>query len=404
MKRNIARMAFPTPYIGHLEAYANNFSALIPVLYEVIDMISRELVGMIPSVARDVSAERIAFGQTITWHRSNTIASVPIEITMTPTAAADRTVVMDTMTIDKGAQVEFNMTGEEQKALGTSIGVQALYNSELAEALRTLCNATELDLANEGYRHASRATGTPGTTPFANAALDPLSDIVQILDDNGAPGARSAVINSVSANKMRVIPNLTRVNEAGSSMTLRQGELLDIFGLSVKQTAQFKGHTKGTGASATTSGAAIAVGATTIPLASAGTGTIVAGDVITFAGDANKYVVVTGDTDVSNGGSLTIARPGLMQAVPAAATAITLANSYRQNLGFSQDAIRLVQRAPAKPSEGDLRIEEYVLTDPRSGLSFEFAVWPGVRMVKYTVAAVWGVKAVKPEHIALLMG
>src|SRR5690606_16167645 len=147
-----------------------------------------------------------------------------------------------------------------------------------------------------------------------------------------------------------------------------------------------------------------AVGDTEITLASAGTGTIKAGDTVSFAGDTNKYVVVAGDTDVSDGGTITIAQPGLRVEIPAAATAITVGNSYTANVGFSADAMQAAYRAPALPTEGDLRIDSMVLQDPRSGLPFEFSIWPGYRKVRGEVALAWGQKAVKPEHIALLLG
>ncbi len=164
------------------------------------------------------------------------------------------------------------------------------------------------------------------------------------------------------------------------------------------------GFTKGTGASATTNAAGYAIGATVITLAAAGTGTIKVGDAITFAGDTNPYQVVSGDADVSNAGTITIAEPGLRVAITTAATAITVGNSYMPNVAFSSDAMRLLARAPAKPAEGDARIDEYILTDPRSGLSFEISVWAGNRMVAYQVALAWGVKAVKAPHITLLRG
>jgi hypothetical protein len=79
----------------------------------------------------------------------------------------------------------------------------------------------------------------------------------------------------------------------------------------------------GTASGATTNAAGYAVGQTNITLASAGTGSLVVGDLIRFAGDPSHYEIITGDADVSNGGSIVIAPP-LRRAIPAAATEITI--------------------------------------------------------------------------------
>jgi hypothetical protein len=86
--------------------------------------------------------------------------------------------------------------------------------------------------------------------------------------------------------------------------------------------AAFQALTATTGATTNTVG--FALNQTSITLASAGTGAIIAGDYVMFAGDTHKYKVVTGDSDVSNGGTIVLASPGLLKAIPAAATAITV--------------------------------------------------------------------------------
>ena len=60
------------PMIGHLSdykiGYSNDLSGLVPDLYEGLDVVSRELVGMIPSVSRSATAERAAVGQDTVYH------------------------------------------------------------------------------------------------------------------------------------------------------------------------------------------------------------------------------------------------------------------------------------------------------------------------------------------------
>jgi hypothetical protein len=81
---------------------------------------------------------------------------------------------------------------------------------------------------------------------------------------------------------------------------------------------------KGTAVSATTDNAGYAIAATTITLASAGTGSILAGDYVRFSGQTTSYLVATGDASVAAGGTIVLAAPGLVAAIPAAPTAITV--------------------------------------------------------------------------------
>lgn len=407
-------LARTAPMIGNLSAYAyaNTLTEIIGDIYVAMDVVSRELVGYIPSVMRAPGVEAAAVGQTVTYPIAPPQTASDIVPAMTPPSNNNNVFDTGTMTITKARAAKFNFVAEEQRALNAGSGpnYQSAQAMIIAQALRTLTNEVEGDLATTAKNAASRAWGAAGTTPFGTS-VDHLNDVAQvrkILDDNGAPmTGRSMVLNTSAGANLRSVKNLTRVNEAGDQMTLRQGELLDIFGFSVKETGQSRSHTAGTASGATTNATGYAVGATVINLASVAgaTGTIVAGDVISFAGDANRYLVVSGDAAVADGGTITIAAPGLRQAIPAAATNITLTANYNvAGVGFSMDAIHLAARPPARPVQGDLAIDVTTVTDPRSGLTFEFAVYPGYRMMYGEIGLAWGTHASKTEHVALLLG
>ena len=250
-----------------------------------------------------------------------------------------------------------------------------------------------LDAAAVG---ASRAFGTAGTTPFATTLGDS-AQVRKILDDNGAPASeRSMVINTSAGAALRTLGQLTKANEAGNAMTLRDGELLNLHGFSIRESAQVNNATAGTGTSYVLNGAH-AAGATTVTLKT-GSGTVLAGDVVTIG--SHKYVVASG---VAAPGAITINAPGLLAAGSDGATVTVNATSAR-NVAFSKDALLLATRLPIVPPEGDLAIDSEVITDPRSGLSFEIRVYPGYGMNLYEVRVAWGVKALKPAHMGILLG
>jgi hypothetical protein len=373
---------------------ANTLTSLVPDLYESLDIVSRELSGFIPSVTLDASAERAALNQAIRIPITPASAAENVSPGQLPPDDGDQSIANTPFTITKSRMVPFRWTGEEQKGVNTGPGYANIRRDQITQAMRTLVNEIEVDLGNLAYL-SSRASGTAGTTPFATNLGD-TAQVRKILADNGAPMSDlQCVIDTTSGASLRTLAQLTKANEAGTIALRSQGTLLELHGFTLRESAGVALHTPGTGASYVTNGN-LAVGVTTIP-AQTGTGTIVAGDVVTIGNF--KYVVTT----ALSGGSFTIGAPGLRAAVTSGST-ITVASAFTANFAFSRSSIVLATRAPATPEEGDMADDSIMLTDPRSGLSFEVSMYKQYRRVRYEIAIAWGCQNIKPAHTAMLLG
>lgn len=381
---------------------ANTLTDLIPDLYEGLNVVSRELTGFIPSVNMDNRIERAALNQTVRIPIAPESTSADNTPGVTPPDTGDQVIGNVDLTINKSKHVPIRWNGEQTKAIKTTGLYSSLLAEQTAEAVRTLVNEIEADCAAE-YIRAAYAYGVAGTTPFGSD-LEEMAWIKKLLDDNGADGDRSLVMNTLAGVNMRNLTVLNQANTAGNDMLLRQGITLPLFNISVKESAQVKTHTAGTAALATTDATGYAAGTVTITLASAGTGTILAGDVITFAGDTTKYIVVTGNADVSAGGTITIAAPGLKTAIPASATAITLSAAYTANMAFSRSSIQLATRFPESPEDGDLATDTIAIVDMNTGLTFEVAKYKQYLQNQLQIRIAWGVKISKTRHVIILLG
>jgi hypothetical protein len=381
---------------------SNTLTGIIPTLYEALNVVSREMVGFIPAVRSDSNAERAAVGQTVRVPLGEAGALEDITPGVNPADSGDTTVGYADIAITKSKAAPVRWNGEEQKAVGSTGVYNQVLADQFTDAMRKLVNAVEVDLAIAAKVGASRAYGTAGTSPFGTAGdLSDFAGVLRILEDNGAPKSDlQLVLGSAAMSNLRGKQSvLFKVNEAGSSDMLRNGMTDRVQGFALRNSAGIAVHAHGTGAGYVTSGAT-AAGAQGVVLAT-GTGTVNAGDIVTFAADAaNKYVVGTG---VAAPGTIQLNKPGARIVIPTA-NALTVGGDYTPNAAFARSAIVLAARAPAVPTGGDSADDSIMLTDPISGLTFEVRVYRQYRQVKYEVCLAWGCKAVKSEHIALLAG
>lgn len=384
---------------------ANVLTNLIPNVYVALDVVSRELTGLIPAVSLDATASQAAVNQSVYTHVAPAASSTNTTPAATSPDTGDQTIGNVEVKITKSKHVPFRWSGEDTRGLAQAggLGVLTIQQDQIAQAMRTLVNEVEADLAGL-HTTFSRAYGTAGTTPFATAGdFTDATNALKILKDNGAPGSDNHLVLNTTAGAA-YLGKQSRYDVQGDQTMLKQGLIGMQSGMMVRESGQILTSTAGTAASATTDNAGYAVGATVLTLASAGTGTLVAGDVVTFAGDTNKYVIASGDADVSNGGTITLAEPGLRVAMSAATKAITVVAAAARNMCFNRSAIILAARAPALPEGGDMASDIEYITDPRTGLTFELAVYKQFRQNRYQLGLAWGVKNVAPRHTALLLG
>lgn len=390
---------------------ANTISDIMPTIYAALDVVSRELIGFVPNVMRDATAQSGAVGQTV---RSPVVPSITTE-NITPGAdpadSGDQTIGYTDVAITKSKAAPIRWTGEEQLALSRDGVINTVLRDQFAQGFRALANEVETDIGAL-YVSASRAYGTAGATPFATANdMTDFAGVNRILDENGAPamGRKLIVGSAARANLEGKQSQLFKVNEAADAgALLRERQMRQLMGFTMGFSSGVMRHTKGTAAASpnylidqASSPAGYAVGDTTIHI-DTGSGTHVAGDLFVVAGDANKYIIGTGSAS-SGDKDIVLNAPGLLLPASDGAEVADLAN-YTANLAFSENAIVLAARVPAMPSGGDSADDVTTITDPISGLTFQVAMYRQYRRVKYEIGLAWGVKCVKPEHLAILLG
>lgn len=380
---------------------ANTLTALAPVAYSAAKQVAAEPFGLISAISTNFDDKGVSIGDVVKVPVAPARAQTDYTPAMTVTAGTDATATSTDVQITANKVVSWNITGEQERSLQNAEADKTWFEQLLMQGMRTLRNGAEAAAWAATIAGASRAYGTAGTTPFASD-LSALTNARKILQDNGAPLADLSFVGDTNAGlNLRNLGVLQNAYQAGSDAERRSGNFLPQMGFNIRESAAVSTFTAGTASGATTDNAGYAVGTTTLTLASAGTGTIKAGDVISFAGDSNKYVVTSGDTDVSNGGTITIAAPGLRVAMSAATKAITVVSTWTGNVALERSAVVGIIRPPLIPANPT--ISQIPVSDA-SGLTYLLvdAVGDGMRTIRLHLA--YGFKTVNPEFSAIVLG
>ena len=255
---------------------------------------------------------------------------------------------------------------------------------QIDEAIRGLANKIESDVWLN-YKKFHGYAGVAGTTPFGTDVSEFLA-AEKLANDFLMPGDRRALLLDTAAN----------ANWKGLRRNFDRN--FEAVGVEQAWTQHVPTHTAGTASGATTDATGYAAGLKTITLASAGTGSILVGDIITFAGDSTTYAVTAGDASVAGGGTISF-EPGLQVAIPTAATAITVKASHKVNLLLHPNAIAFAMApmaAGAKlPGQG---ATEATAVDQDSGLALRVTYFRQFYQDEWSFDALWGSTVPRPSQ------
>ena len=385
---------------------ANTLTNFLPTIYQALDIVSREMVGFVPAVTHNAGATRVAVGETITFPIAPAVALTDNTPGTTAPDEGNQTIGSATLTIQKSQHASIRWAGEEQLGVANTGMFDQILRDQFAQAMRAVVNAVEADLGGL-YKYASRAYGTGGSCPFGTASdFTDFAGVLDILDVNGAPSSdRHLVLGSAAIANIRGKQSLLfKANEAGTDEFLRRGIIGNVMGLNLHNSAQVVTPAIGVTSTPYIINGTYVAGALTIAVDTGASSTVVAGDVVVLgSGDANKYVVKTGLTTTA-GNVVLMGEIGALKGAADNATGFAISTAGPRNMCFHRSAIQLVTRPPMMPAGGDGASDVTEVTDPLTGLTFQVAMYRQYRRVKIEVGLAWGVAAVKPDHIALLLG
>jgi hypothetical protein len=373
---------------------ANTLTALQPTLFSVAQEVSAEPFGAVDAINTNFDDKGVAKGDKVKVPVAPAAAAGDFTPAATTSTGANATASDVEVEITKSRKTTMHMTGEQIRSLENGNTNAEWMRQMIAQGMRTLRNEAEVDCVNAIKTGASRAVGTAGTNPFASA-LTTLADVRKVLRDNGAPMADMQFVgDTTSEANLLKLGVVLDAGQAGSDAERREGIIRRQYGFNMRTSAGIEVHTKGGGTSYQLS-AAGAVGDTAISV-DTGSGTLLAGDVVTFAGTTDKYVANT----ALAAGSFTVGRPGLL-AIEADNDAITIGNSYTPNLAFERSAIVGVMRPPIMPANPT--ISQMLISDGM-GMTYLLLDIAQYGQRTWELHLAWGFKAVQSEHIAVLLG
>ncbi len=380
----------------------NTLTALAPTLFSAAKEVAAEAVGALDSISMSFDSKGVAIGDSITVPVAPAATVGSFTPAMTKSAGADKIAESISVSITTNNEVTWHLTGEQQRSLENGQNYQDWVSQLIKQGMRSLRNAAEAELCGVIYQGASRAYGSAGTTPFATT-IDEIPNIYKILKDNGAPMADlQMIINTSAGLNARKLGIIQQADIAGSDAERRSGNFLRQFGFQLKESAGIVSHTKGTNTGADTIAAGELAGQTILSMEGSNSGTVLAGDVVTFSNHSTvKYVVNDGSTLSGNAaGNIIIGRPGLRSAI-VDATEMTIGDSYTANLAFERSAIVGVMRPPIIPDSPI--ISKMLITDDK-GLSYLLCDTVGFGMRTWSLHLAHGFKVINSEFVVNLLG
>jgi hypothetical protein len=361
----------------------NNLEEVIPSLLATGLNALRQRSIMPRLVNNSYSTLASKKGDTIDVPISSSITATAVTPAATAPDPGDTTPTSVPIAMNQWFEAAFELSDKDQlEAEDMIMPMQA------SEAIKSLANNVDNYILGL-YQQFYGVAGDAAVVAFSDGTAKDATDMKKVLSNQLTPtDDRWAVTDAnveASASNVRAFQDLSW---NGSPQGIIEGELNRKMGFGWWMDQNVPLHTAGTGTGYLVNGVH-AVDATSIAI-NVGSGTIVVGDILTFAGDPQTYVATSA---LAAPGSVSIS-PALRVAT-AGGEAVAITASHVVNLGFHRDAIAFASR-PLRRSKGG-GIISATQVDPVSGLALRVEVTEEYKRQRFSYDILYGSNVVRPE-------
>jgi len=369
------------------------------------DVVPRILAGSLTSLREnavmpmlvngDYSQDAAEKGDTVNVTVPTAIA--PTDVTPAAYAPDPADLVINTVPIPLNfwKEAAFYMTDKDMSDI-----MDGIMPMQVREAGKSIANAIDMSLLNL-YKYVYLYTGTSGTTPFGTDTVE-AQNARKLLNRSACPPQDRRMVLDVDADANATgLPAFQSADRAGTSITISEGLIGRKLGFDWYFDQLMPSHMpvrpNGAPTGYLVNQANHAIGENEITV-DTGTGDIVEGDIFTVAGDSQTYVV-----RAVNGNTLSF----LPKAVTAFAdnAVVDFLADHAVNLAFHRDSIGLAVRS-LQSSELELALggRASVMVDPVTQIPLRLEVRREYKRVRWSIDALWGVGAVRPDCMCRVIG
>ncbi|MCO4101047.1 MAG: hypothetical protein HEQ38_16970 [Gemmatimonas sp.] len=382
----------------------NLFNDVVPILVAQGLQTLRSACVMPRLVNTDYSNTPANQGDVVNLYIPSAQTVTDVAAQAAPFQAPDAQPVRSPIPLNRWRRSGFYLTDKEQEEIVG--GIQSRQTGEAVKALAQDINA----FIFSRYTRVFGFVGTAGTTPFASDVTGATNARAQLNRQTVPLADRRLVLDVNAEANALALPAFAQAQQIGSATTVIEGTLGRRYGFDVAMDQQVPTHvsTPLTAGAATANGAqAVNAGSTdggrtgTVSIAKATNASpLVAGDIISFAGDPNTYVV-TANTSLIVGNTTVPIAPAL-QVAKTGGEAMTLRASHVVNLAFHRDAFGFVSR-PLQTSSQNVA-EMMSVADPISGVALRLEVVRQNKQTLFDFDVLYGAACVRPELAVRLAG
>ncbi len=376
---------------------ANDISAIMPKILARGLMNLRKQAIMPRIVNGSYNGDAAQKGNVINVPVPSDVAATDVAPANIPPVTPDLVIPTVPITLANWKQAPFKLTDAELLQIDRN---QSFIPMQTEAAVKSLAEAVNADIM-ANYKGIYGFAGTPGTTPFATT-VGAITEARKVLNFQKAPRTdRRAVLDFAAEANALGLPQYSDLQTTGDDLVKIEGQLGRKFGFDHYSDDDVPTHVKGVagaGPFAVNNGAGYPVGTTTLNIdgLTVTTGQFVKGDILSFFGHSQTYVVtVTTTANGAGNASVTIA-PALVSAV-VDNEVVAQKGTHVVNLAFHRDAFAVAVR-PLENSQLDATLANILtMTDPLTGLSMRLELSRQHKQWVWAFDILWGSALIRPE-------